>query len=237
MPTGDGGIDHPRTVLAIYAHPDDPEISCAGTLVRWARAGSAVHLVICTRGEKGTTDPGADPEELARVRARETADAARVMGLASHVILGYPDGELDNTVELRGRLVGLIRTLRPEVVMCPDPTAVLFGKSYVNHHDHREVGFAVLDACAPAASSPLYFPEQGPAHIVGAIYLSGTLEPDTWVDISATIDEKVAALRCHGSQLGEDAELAADVVRRRAAGAGAESGVELAEGFRVLEFA
>jgi LmbE family N-acetylglucosaminyl deacetylase len=174
---------------------------------------------------------------VAARRAREADAAASVMGIASHELLGYPDGEMANTVELRGRLVERIRRFRPDVVMGPDPTAVFFGSSYVNHHDHREMGFALLDACAPAAASPLYFPEAGPAHHVGSIYLSGTLEPDTWVEISETLEVKVAALLCHESQLGADAELAADVVRRRAASAGSAGGLAFAESYRVLRLA
>lgn len=226
----------PERVLAVYAHPDDPEVSCAGTLARWARAGSEVHLVIATRGEKGSSDPAADPDAVAARRAAEAEAAATVMGLASHELLGYPDGEMVNSVELRGRLVERIRRYRPDVVMGPDPTAVFFGTTYVNHHDHREMGFALLDACAPAAASPLYFPEAGPAHRIASVYLSGTLEPDTWVEITETIDTKVAALLCHESQLGPDADLAADVVRRRAASAGVAGGVPFAEAYRVMRF-
>lgn len=226
----------PARVLAVYAHPDDPEVSCAGTLARWARAGSEVHLVIVTRGEKGSSDPAADPDVVAERRAVEADAAATIMGLASHELLGWADGEVVNSTELRGQLVERIRRLRPDVVMGPDPTAVFFGSSYVNHHDHREMGFALLDACAPAASSPLYFADQGSAHQVGAMYLSGTLEPDTWVEITDTLEVKVAALLCHESQLGADADLAADVVRRRAASAGSQGGVAYAESYRVLRF-
>jgi len=224
----------PERVLAVYAHPDDPEVSCAGTLARWARAGSEVHLVIVTRGEKGSSDPAADPDQVAEQRATEADAAATIMGLASHELLGYPDGEMTNSIELRAQLVERIRRIRPDVVMGPDPTAVFFGSSYVNHHDHREMGFALLDSCAPASASPLYFPEAGPAHQVASIYLSGTLEPDTWVEITETLEVKVAALLCHRSQLGADLDLAADVVRRRAASAGASGGVAYAEAYRVL---
>ncbi len=226
----------PRRVLAVYAHPDDPEVSCAGTLSRWAHAGSEVHLVIATRGEKGSGDPTDDPDHIAARRAGEADAAATIMGLASHELLGYPDGELENSIELRGRLVERIRRIRPDVVMGPDPTAIFFGSSYVNHHDHRGIGFALLDACAPAAGSPHYFPESGSAHHVPAVYLSGTLEPDTWVDITDTLEVKVAALLCHASQLGGDADLAADIVRRRAASAGSAGGVAFAEAYRVLRF-
>jgi LmbE family N-acetylglucosaminyl deacetylase len=231
----DDGV--PARVLAVYAHPDDPEVSCAGTLARWARAGASVHLIIGTRGEKGTADPAEDPDALSARRAVEADRAATVMGLAGHESLGHPDGELDNTRALRSSLVARIRALRPEVVVGPDPTAVFFGTGYVNHRDHRELGFALLDAVSPAAGSPAYFPESGPAHRVGAVYLSGTLEPDTWVDIDATVEVKVQALQCHVSQLGDDIDLVAEVVRRRAASAGRAAGLRHAEAFRVLRFA
>ncbi len=231
-PGGDGWV--PERVLAVYAHPDDPEVSCGGTLIRWARAGASVHLVICTKGDKGTSDPAADPQLLAAVRAGEADEAARIMGLAGHENLGYPDGELDNTLELREQLVARIRSLKPDAVMCPDPTAVLFGNSYVNHRDHREIGFAVLDACTPAAASPLYFPTAGAPHHVDAVYLSGTLQPDTWIDIAPTVESKIEALLCHQTQVGDDPQLVGEVVRRRAVSAGAEVGMALAEGFRVL---
>jgi LmbE family N-acetylglucosaminyl deacetylase len=225
----------PRCVLAFYAHPDDPEISSAGTLASWARLGTEVHLVIGTLGDKGTRDPDADGQALAATRAGEANAAAQIMGLASNSMLGHPDGELDNTVALRAELVRRIRLVRPDVVMGPDPTAVFFGTSYVNHHDHRGGGFALLDACAPMSASPLYFPDAGAAHAVPTVYLSGTLEPNHWVDIGSTLDVKIAALQCHRSQLGDDLELAAELVRHRAAAEGRAGGLGYAEAFRVLQ--
>lgn len=227
----------PARALAIYAHPDDPEVSCSGSLCRWTDAGAEVHAVIATRGEKGTTDGDADPAVLAEQRAGETMAAAAVVGLASVEVLGIPDGEVTNDLALRGRLVQAVRRIRPEVVVTCDPTAVFFGSTYVNHRDHREIGFAAVDACAPAAASPHYFPDAGPAHQVGSILLSGTLEPDGLVDISDTIDRKVAALLCHRSQLGDDADLIGEAIRDRASAAGAGDGVAFAELFRVLELA
>lgn len=227
----------PASALAVYAHPDDPEVACAGTIARWTRAGAAVHLVVCTMGEKGSADPAIDPAALAARRAGEVDAAAEVLGVAGVVRLGYPDGEIANDAELRGRLVGEIRRLRPEAVLSPDPTAVFFGDAYVNHRDHREVGWAVLDACSPAAASPLYFPSTGPAHQVRTLYLSGTLEPDVWVDVTDTLDVKVEALRCHRSQLGDGLDLVGDVVRRRAAEAGRQAGVPYAEGYRRVRLA
>lgn len=227
----------PQRVLAIYAHPDDPEVSCGGTLARWASEGSDVHLVICTRGEKGSQDPGVDPETLAEQRAREVAASAALLGVAGFEILGYDDGELVNDTGLREMLVERIRSLRPQIVVAPDPTAVFFGSNYVNHHDHRELGFAVLDACYPAAYSPLYFPAAGPPHRVSAILLSGTLEPDVAIDVSRSLDRKIQALAEHVSQLGPQAEVIGEVVRQQAADAGSRAGLDLAEEFRLIRLA
>ncbi len=234
MPALDDSV--PGRVLAVYAHPDDPEVSCGGTLARWAAAGADVHVLICTRGDKGSSDPAVNPDDLAGRRAAEVASAAQALGLGGHHVLDHPDGEIDNTRDLRRSLVAEIRRLRPEVVVCPDPTAVFFGSSYFNHRDHRVVGWATLDAASPAAAMPHYFPETGAPHQVARIYLSGTLEPDVWIDITASIDAKTEALLCHISQLGEPGEWLRSVVRQRAEEGGRMAGVRYAESFRRLVF-
>ena len=227
----------PERALAVYAHPDDADVSCGGTMARWVAAGTDFHVVVCTQGDKGSSDPGTRAEELARRRADEVAAAAAALGLAGHHLLGYPDGEVDNTSELRAVLVRLVRRLRPQAVVCPDPTAVLFGSTYFNHRDHRAVGWATLDAVAPAAANPHYFRDEGAAHQVESVYLSGTLEPDAWVDVTNSIDAKLEALLCHRSQLGETGEWFHQVVRQRAEEEGRRAGVRYAEGFRLLRLA
>lgn len=224
----------PVSALAVYAHPDDPEVSCGGTLARWARAGAEVHVVVCTSGDKGSSDRAVDPELLAERRGAEVGAASEVLGLAGVHLLGHPDGGLTDGPDLRAEIVALVRKLTPEAVVCPDPTAVFFGQHYVNHRDHRVVGWATLDAAAHEASLPHYFPDAGPAHRVSAAYLSGTLEPDIWVDITETIDLKSDALIRHTSQVGEPGEWLRTVVRERAEDAGRAVGVRYAEGFRRL---
>jgi LmbE family N-acetylglucosaminyl deacetylase len=221
-------------VLAVYAHPDDPDVSCGGTLARWARAGAEVHVLICTNGDKGTTDPDADPDALARQRADEAAAAADLLGLASQEFLGFPDGELIDDAALRATLVRWVRALRPRTVLGPDPTAVFFGEDYYNHRDHRTTGTALLDALSPAAALPHYFPEAGPAHQAETVLLSGTLEPTVWVDVSDTIEDKAAAVSCHMSQFADGGEWARRAVRERARDDGRLAGVAYAEGFRRL---
>ncbi|MCU1485792.1 MAG: putative LmbE-like protein [Actinomycetia bacterium] len=228
----------PERVLAVYAHPDDPEVSCGGTLARWAAAGAEVTVIVACAGDKGSTDPAADPVELAARRADEVRAAAAAMGLEQVEVWGHPDGELDRVADLREELVGAVRRVRPVVVVAPDPTAVFFGDGYVNHVDHRTIGWAVLDAVAPAAASPLYHPHRGPAHQVATVLLSGSLEPDVWVDIAEGLDAKVRALFSHTSQLAVDAdEWLADFVRHRAEEEGRRGGVALAEAFRRLRLA
>jgi len=172
---------------------------------------------------------------VAQTRREELLDAAALLGIRQVHCLDYPDGEMSNDVTLRSSLVGLIREFRPVIVVAPDPTATFFGGVYVNHRDHREAGWAVLDAVAPAAAMPLYFPAQGPAHRVETLLLSGTHEPDVAVAIEPTIAAKVAAVLAHRSQMGDDAEGIAEVVRSRAAQAGRPVGVAYAEAFRSVE--
>ena len=224
----------PGIVLAVYAHPDDADVACGGTLARWARAGGAVHLLVCTDGGKGTTDATIDPARLAARRAAELESSSALIGLATVDNLGFPDGELPDTDDFRRTLVERVRTLRPDVVCGHDPTAVFFGQDYFNHRDHRIAGAALLDAVAPAAALPHYFPDAGLPHQVSTVLLSATLEPNEWVDISATIETKASAVECHRTQFAGQDGWAGEAVRRRAAEEGKRAGVAYAEGFRRL---
>ena len=224
----------PGVVLAVYAHPDDADVACGGSLARWAKAGAAVHLIICTDGGKGTVDPAVLPADLANARAAELQESSALIGSASVENLGFPDGELTDSTDFRRTLVARVRALRPDVVCGHDPSAMFFGQDYFNHRDHRILGTALLDAVAPAAALPHYFPDAGPAHQVATVLLSGTLAPDEWVDVSDTIDSKVAAVECHRTQFAGEAGWAGEAVRLRAAEEGRRIGVAHAEGFRRL---
>jgi len=225
----------PASALAVYAHPDDPEISAGGTLARWAAAGAEVWVLITTRGDKGTPDPEADLAAVAARRVEETEASVEMLGLAGHFHLDHGDGEIDEP-RLREEIVRHVRTLRPEVVLGPDPTAVFFGESYINHLDHRMTGWAVLDAVAPAAGNAHYYPEHRQdgldVHQVRSVFLSGTLEPNCWIDISATLERKIDALFCHASQLTETGDWFRDFLRQSAEEAGRAAGVPHAESFR-----
>lgn len=224
----------PGVVLAVYAHPDDADVGCGGTLARWAKGGAVVHLIVCTDGGKGTSDSRVQPKKLAAQRAAELEASSALIGLTSVDNLGFHDGELSDSDDFRRMLVARVRDLRPDVVCGHDPTAIFFGQDYFNHRDHRVLGLALLDAVAPAAALPHYFPEAGPPHQVSTVLLSGTLQPDEWVDVSDTIETKAAAVECHGSQFAGQSGWAGEAVRQRAAEEGGRAGVAYAEGFRRL---
>jgi LmbE family N-acetylglucosaminyl deacetylase len=227
----------PQCAMAIYAHPDDADVAAGGLLAQWAAEGCAVHLVVVCDGDKGSHALTADAGSVREVRGAEVEFAADLLGAATVTRLHRPDGEVDNDVELRGALVGLIRQYRPEVVIGPDPTATFFAGVYVNHRDHRETGWALLDAVAPAAAMPLYFPERGEPHQVASLLLSGTHEPDVAADITSTIDTKVKAVLAHSSQLAGDADAIRELVYGRAEQAGRPVGANFGEAFRSVELA
>jgi LmbE family N-acetylglucosaminyl deacetylase len=227
----------PRCAMAIYAHPDDADVAAGGLLAQWAAEGCAVHLVVVCDGDKGSHALTADAGAVREVRGAEVDFAADLIGAATVTRLDRPDGEVDNDVDLRGALVGLIREYRPEVVVGPDPTATFFAGVYVNHRDHRETGWALLDAVAPAAAMPLYFPDRGEPHQVASLLLSGTHEPDVVADITSTIDTKVKAVLAHSSQLAGDADAIRELVYGRAEQAGRPVGAEFGEAFRSVALA
>lgn len=223
--------------MAIYAHPDDADVAAGGVLAQWASEGCAVHLVVVCDGSKGSHAPHAVAGSLRELRSAELQLAADHLGVTKVTRLERIDGDVVNDEDLRSTLVGLIRAHRPDVVLGPDPTATFFGGVYVNHRDHRETGWALLDAVAPAAAMPLYFPSMGEPHQVRQLLLSGTHEPDVVADITRTIDTKVKAVLAHVSQLAGDTDSIRDVVYGRAEQAGYGVGVAYGEAFRSVELA
>lgn len=194
-----------QRILMIQAHPDDAEFSCAGTIARWAAEGADVHYCSITSGDKGSDDPGAVGIKLADTRENEQRAAAKILGVQSVTFLGYLDATLIPDLTLRRDLVRVIRRLKPDVLVCQDPTMRYAGREYINHPDHVAAGDAALAAVFPSARDPLTFPElidEGmPAHKTAEVYLFGAKEPDVWIDISNTIDTKIAALKAHASQI------------------------------------
>jgi LmbE family N-acetylglucosaminyl deacetylase len=222
-----------EAVMSVVAHPDDAEFSSAGTLAKFAREGKRVYIVVCTSGNKGTPDPEMRGEDLAEIRRREQLAASAQLGVTETIFLDNPDGELFPTLEFREQIVRQVRTYRPDVVITHDPF-----RPYSLHPDHRAVGITTTDAIYPTARDAIYFPEHYRAGLqpwkVGEIWYAGAEHPDNLVDISETFDQKIAALRCHESQVGKATELEKRL-RERAAEVGKEGGLELAEAFKVVK--
>ena len=194
----------PSSALAIAAHPDDIEFFFAGTLARWAQHGTDILYIVCTSGEAGFEDQN-DIEKNRFIRESEQLAAAEVLGVEEVVFLRHMDGLLEDSIELRRRLVREMRLLRPEVVIILDPS-IYFGSDYVNHPDHRAAGSAGLAAVYPLSGSPLIFQELEAdgiqAYQVPKLFIHTFIKPNLWVDITETIDIKLAALKKHVSQIG-----------------------------------
>ena len=194
----------PERAMFIFAHPDDIEFGSAGTAAKWARHGCEVRYIVLTDGNIGSHEAGMTQEKLAEIRRREQTAAAETAG-ATCIYMGEPDGRLQPTLELRKKLVRLIRRFKPNVVVCGDPN-FYYSEWYINHPDHRNAGQVAMEAVFPSADSPLIFPElldEGlEPHKVNYVYISfGRRDANTYVDISDTVHLKIKALRCHESQL------------------------------------
>lgn len=197
----------PSRVLVVVAHPDDIEFGAAGTIARWVQEGAVARYVLCTSGQVGIKQAGVNLVQAAEIREREQLAAAKTVGVEDVVFLRHQDGILENTIDLRRELVREIRRFRPEVLITLDPTAFFVGENYINHPDHRAAGGAALDAVFPAAGMPALFKELEDeglrAHETRKVYVNSWQDSNTLVDISETIDLKIAALKQHTSQLGD----------------------------------
>jgi LmbE family N-acetylglucosaminyl deacetylase len=191
--------------MVIAAHPDDADFGPAATASKWIDAGATGWLVCCTSGDAGGDDPDADPLELAARREAEQRAAAAIVGYAGVSFLHQPDGALANDLALRELLVREIRTFRPDAVLATDPEVLFYGDGGINHVDHRAAGMAAVDAVYPAARNPMSFPwlARGglAAHEVRRLYLFWPNHPTVRIDVSATIERKIDALRAHASQI------------------------------------
>lgn len=221
-----------RKILAIMAHPDDCEFTCAGTFAKWIAQGDVVEYVLCTSGNKGSWDPQMTSEQVAAIREKEQQDAARELGVSECIFLRHNDGELEVTLRFREELALVIRQRKPDVVVTHDPW-----RHYTIHPDHRAAGFSAIDAVA-AARDHLYYPHQLTGGLtpqrVKELYLFGPQEPNFWVDISDTFDKKIAALMKHKSQVSAIENLR-ERMKELARSWGEAQDLPLAEAFRHME--
>jgi len=228
-------------ILAITAHPDDVDFGAAGTIARWTEAGIEVTYCVVTDGDAGGFDEDFPRDEMPALRRAEQIAAAKCVGVYDVRFLGYPDGRVEATLDLRRDLARVIRQVRPDRVVCPSPE-----RNYVrmgaSHPDHRAVGSAALDAVYPDARNPFAFPElrddEGlAAWTVSEIFVVAGPASNHFVDITATFGRKIAALRAHESQTGHWDDLEGRIramLGRIAAQADLPDG-HLAEAFQVLD--
>ena len=237
----------PERALAIGAHPDDIEIQCGGTLAKWAAAGCAIHHLVLTDGAKGTWDPDRDVASLVAARQDEQREAARRLGGGDVGFLGWPDGELRNTIREQWEVCRWIRQVQPTVVLAHDPW-----RRFRLHPDHRNAGFVVTDALV-AARDPLFFGDQGlPPHRPEALLLFEADVANHVEDVAGFEGIKIRALLAHRSQyettLGvdpsadegaldrdESMRAFADGILAKLAEHGAPAGIALGESFHRLE--
>ena len=230
-------------ILAITAHPDDVDFGAAGTIARWTEAGLEVTYCVVTDGDAGGQDEDIPRSEVPALRRAEQVAAAKCVGVHDVRFLGYPDGRVEATLDLRRDLARVIRQVRPDRVVCPSPERN-YARMAASHPDHRAVGSAALDAVYPDARNPFTFPElrdrEGLAPwTVREVWISGSASPTHYVDVTDTFDRKIAALRAHVSQTGHMDGLE-EWIRTwltRAAQSGGLPEGRLAEAFQVLQAA
>lgn len=228
-------VEEIQRVLVIAAHPDDADIGCGGTMARWARAGKDIVYLVCTRGDKGSSEPGMTSDRLADIRAREQSAAADVLGVQRVLFLDGRDGELEPTLALRKTMTEMVRRYRPDVIFTHDPSVHVYDRGNLNHPDHRVVGTTALDVVYPISRDALHYPDQLAMglrpHEVHEVYLFMANQPNMAFDISDVIALKVEALARHQSQFPDRQRMEA-WLRERHRDVGAIHAMAYAENFR-----
>ncbi len=218
-------------VVVVTPHPDDAEFGVAGTVARWTKQGKQVVYVVCTNGNKGTSDLNQKPEQLAEIRQGEQRAAAEVLGVREVIFLGNPDQGLEDTPEFRKQIVRMIRQYRPETVVTADPY-----RRYIWHRDHRIAGQVTIDAVFPYARDHLAYPElleeDLQPHKVKEMLFWASENINYLSDITDTFELKLTALKCHESQVSSmkvsDLE---DWLRKRCSDLAEGEDFDLAEAF------
>jgi LmbE family N-acetylglucosaminyl deacetylase len=208
-----------KRVMGIFAHPDDPEFFAGASFARWAAEGAELIFVLATSGDKGSADLEMTSDRLIEIRELEERAAAAALGVREVIFLRYRDGELVPSLELRRDLVRILRMRKPDIVVTCDPMTMYWPGGGINHPDHRAIGEAVIDSVYPTARDRLNFPELErdemlEVHKVKQVYLAGTRDPNTRVDVSSYIDQKIASLRNHISQIADMDAMALRVKER-----------------------
>jgi len=200
----------PKVVLAVAAHADDNEFCFGGSVAKWANKGTEVHYLVVTDGRRGSSSANSDQSDLVAIRESEQKAAADILGVKSVTCLAYEDGRMELTWDLKKDIVRVIRQIKPDTVLCMDPTFVYsVENNYVNHNDHRVVGQATLDAVYPLARDETAFDDLKDIspHKVRNLLMHNLNNEDTFVDITDYMDIKIAAAKSHASQFGDGANV------------------------------
>jgi len=227
-------MDNQTYLMVVTPHPDDAEFGVAGTVARLTREGKKVVYVVCTNGDKGTSDRNMKPEKLAKIREEEQLAAAKLLGVSDVVFLRYPDQTLEDSDDFRKALVRVIRLYKPYAVVTADPY-----RRYMWHRDHRITGQVTLDAVFPYSRDHLSYPElldEGlEPHKVREMWFWASDEPNYRLDVTDTFDTKLAALGCHKSQVGDIPPEMRERIREWAKAQAEGEEFELAEAFHRIE--
>lgn len=231
----------PRVVLGVAAHPDDLDFGAGGTMARFANEGAAVHYLILTDGSAGSSDREVSAKKLIALREAEQRAAVKAIGGKGVEFLGYQDGKLEVTMDLKRDIVKEIRRVKPDVVVIFDPSMIYSAeRGFINHPDHRAASQAALDAVFPLARDHLSFPElmadSLEPHITPTVLMVNFNTRNFFVDISDTFEAKMKALAAHASQIPDLPEVE-ERMRRMAQLDGNEAGVQLAEAFVRIDLA
>lgn len=193
----------PPSILVVTAHPDDVDFGAAGSVASWTSSGAVVTYCVVTDGDAGGFDPAVPRTEIPAIRRAEQTAAAAEVGVTDLVFLGYPDGRVQPSLELRRDLARVIRQVRPDRVLAPSPERI-WERIFASHPDHLAVGEAAMCAVYPDSRNPFAFPElldEGlDPHTVGEVWVMASPRADTFVDVTGVFDRKLAALRAHASQ-------------------------------------
>jgi LmbE family N-acetylglucosaminyl deacetylase len=235
-------VDDPtgvERILVVTAHPDDVDFGVAGSVASWVKAGIDVAYCIVTDGDAGGSDRSISRPEMAAIRRREQRAAAAEVGVGEVTFLGYPDGRLVSSIELRRDISRQVRIHRPQRLVCQSPDR-MWDRIGASHPDHLAAGEAAVCVAYPDARNPFAHPElleEGlEPYSVAEIWMMAAPGADRVVDVTDTFDRKVAALMCHQSQVGDGQGLEARLREWLSAGAvaaGLAPG-RLAESFRVV---
>ena len=223
-----------RRGMVVFAHADDAEWGCSGTVAKWCAEGWEVVYVVCTDGSKGSGDPTMSSAKLAEIRRQEQLNAAKVLGLLNVVFLQYEDSMLEPTLDLRRDITREIRRHKPDVLICESPIRRLSYNGYLSHPDHIAAGEAAMAAVFPSARDRLTFPElleEGlEPHKVREVWVMDPHEADNYVDVTAYIEVAINALKQHATQV--DSEDVSAQMKGWRSRTGEKVGFQYAEAFK-----